>query len=314
MRTRNNLPWMIMGLIWLVIPASSEAKPQNDFLITSPRSDTIERFDATTGEYLGSFVTEGSGGLDLPGGVAVGPDDNVYVTSGLTGEVLRYDGQTGGFIDVFASGNGMTATNNIRFHQDFMYVGQFASGSNGVIKRFNAITGAFVDDFISANFVDGFEFSDDSVFVSDFSGGVAKYDLDDGSFVEQFIARGEGGLLNPTAVLLLDNDDLLVSSYDTDSVKRYSPDGIYLGDAITGLFEPEGLAIGPNGNLYAGSNGLGIVNEYDIDDFSFVREFANSGPVTNFFTFRISAVPEPSAGILVFAGLMVSQFRRRRIA
>lgn len=309
---RTKLKWIIFGLFCMAMAPSAKLQAQNDFLITSPQSDTIERFDAATGDYLGAFVTAGSGGLDNPGGVAVGPDGNVYVNSSLTQQVLRYDGGTGDFIDVFASGNGIVANNNIQFHGDYMYIGQFASGSNGLIKRFNAITGAFVDNFISSNFVDGFEFGSDSIYVSDFSGGVGRYDLSSGAFIEQFVADGEGGLDRPTALLLLDSGELLVSSYGTDSVKRYSFDGTYLGEAISNLVDPEGLAIGPNGNLYAGSSSLGIVNEYDSQDFSFVSEFANSGPVTNFFTFRTNAVPEPTATLPLMACFLVSRLRRRR--
>ena len=299
-----------IGLIWLALPASGLAF-QNDLLVTSPNSDTIERFDAFTGENLGSFVTAGSGGLDNPGGVAIGPDGNVYVTS-RSQEVLRYDGETGDFIDVFSTG--LNSPNNIRFHGDFMYVGQFAGGSNGVIKRFNAITGAFVDDFISSGFVDGFEFGTDSIYVSDFTAGVNRYDLTTGNFIEELIARGDGGLSAPTAILQLDNDDLLVSSYNNATVKRYSSDGTFLGNAITGLPNPEGLAFGPNGNLFAGSYTQGIIYQYDGDDFSFVGEFANSGPVTNFFTFRVTAVPEPCTAIPLLACLIIPGLRRRRKA
>lgn len=302
---------ILVGLLWLVLSDCSQAKPQNDLLITSPTNNTIERFDATTGAYLGAFVAAGSGGVDRPAGVDVGPDGNVYVTN-ATNEILRYDGGTGAFIDVFASGNGLTANNNVRFHGDHMYVGQFATGADGLIKRFDAITGAFVDDFISSTSVDGFEFGTDSVFVSDFFGGVGRYDLNSGAFIEQFITSGEGGLANPTALLLLDNDDLLVSSYSTNSVKRYSSDGTYIDDAITGLFQPEGLAIGPNGNVFAGSYGLGLVNEYDGQDFSFISEFANVGPNTNFFVFRNSAVPEPSTMMPLILGFMAIRLRRHR--
>ncbi len=300
-----------VGLIWAVLPQHGMAI-QSDLLVASPNSDTIERFDALTGDYLGAFVTAGSGGLDSPGSVAVGPDGNVYVTSSFTQQVLRYDGFTGDFVDVFATG--IQSGNNVRFHGDYMYVGQFAGGSNGFIKRFDAVTGAFVDDFIAASFVDGFEFGSDSIYVSNFFGGVGRYDLATGDFIEQFIANGSGGLDSPTALLLLDNDDLLVSSYDTNSVKRYSSDGTYLGDAITGLVNPEGLAFGPNGNLFAGSYTQGIIYEYDSSDFSLVGEFANSGPVTNFFVFRTAAVPEPCTSIPAFAALcMAGVCRRRRL-
>lgn len=260
---------------------------QNDLLVTRPFANTIERYDGISGDYLGAFVTAGSGGLVRPGSVAVGPDNNVYVTSSLTAQVLRYDGKTGKFIDVFASGNGLTAPNNLVFRGDYLYVGDFSGGANGFLRRFDAKTGAFVDNFADVDFADGIAFSSDSVFVSNFiNGDVERFNLNDGSFIETFVRSGNGGLTNPTALLFLESGELLVSSYSTDSVKRYSTDGEYIDDVITDLFEPEGLAIGLDGNLYAGSYGLGLTNKYDINTFQFIEEFTNTGPVTNFFTFR----------------------------
>lgn len=308
---RHTKTWKVAAaaLLWLVLQDSSFAF-QGDLLVTSPNSDSIERFDGFTGEYLGAFVSSGSGGLDGPGAVAVGPDGNVYVTSSRTQQVLRYDGGSGDFIDVFSTG--IQAGNNVRFNGDYMFVGQFAGGTNAFIKRFDAVTGDFVDNFISASFVDGFEFGSDSIYVSNFIGGVSRYDLTTGELIEELIPNGTGGLDSPTAILQLDNDDLLVSSYDTNSVKRYSVDGTYLGDVITGLVNPEGLAFGPNGNLFAGSYSQGIIYEYDRDDFSLIGEFANNGPVTNFFAFRNVAVPEPCSAIPVLACMATIAIRRRK--
>ena len=140
--------------------------------------------------------------------------------------------------------------------------------------------------FADVDFADGIEFSNDSVFVSNFNAGVQRFDLQSGSFIEDFIPAGHGGLVNPTALLFLDSGELLVSSYGTNSVKRYSNNGQYIDDVIIDLFQPEGLAIGLDGNLYAGSYGLGLVNKYEVGTFEFVEEFTNTGPVTNFFIFR----------------------------
>ncbi|MEM9413368.1 MAG: dockerin type I domain-containing protein [Planctomycetota bacterium] len=275
---------IVVGLFsWSAIEV---VEAQDDFLITRPFANIVEQFDGLTGNYLGPFVTAGDGGLVRPGAVAVGPDQNVYVTSLLTGQVLRYDGISGEFIDVFAEGNGISTPNNLVFNGDYLYVGDFSGGASGFLRRFDAATGAFVDEFADVDFTDGIEFTSDAVYVSNFNVGVLKFDLQDGSFIENFIPSGHGGLLSPTALLFLDNGDLLVSSYNTNSVKRYSPNGDYIDDVITDLFQPEGLAIGLDGNLYAGSYGLGIVNKYDANTFEFIEEFANLGPVTNFFTFR----------------------------
>src|SRR5205085_2379545 len=64
-------------------------------------TDTVKRYDGTTGAYLGDFVTAGSGGLDNANGVAFGPEGNLYVASTHSGQIKRYNGQTGAFIDTF---------------------------------------------------------------------------------------------------------------------------------------------------------------------------------------------------------------------
>lgn len=305
---------MLVFTVWTVISTLGidRAQGQNDFLITAVNSDSIERYDATTGAYLGSFVASGSGGLDGPGAVSVGLDDNVYVTSSQTNQILRYDGVTGAFMDVFAEGNGLSTPNNIVFNGNFMYVGEFAGGTNGFVKRYDAMTGDFIDNFLDVDFADGIAFSNDSVFVSNFGGGVNRFDINDGSLIEEFIASGDGGLLNPTALLLLDSGEMLVSSYGTNSVKRYDTNGDFIDDAITGLLDPEGLAIGPDGELYAGSYTLGRVNRYDADTFAFQDEFVNVGQNTNFFTFRATAVPEPTAMLPLAIAATMAMLRRKR--
>lgn len=287
---------------------------QNDLLVTSYSGSSIARFDAETGENLGNFIESGSGGLSAAAGVAVGSDGNVYVTSQNTSQVLRYNGQTGEFIDVFASGTRLTGANNIEFHGDHMFVGNFATGTNGRINRFDASTGDFVDAFIQSNNIDGFTFLSDSILVSSFSNNsVNRYNLETGAFIEVFASAGEGGLSTPTDILELENGEVLIGSYNTNTIKRFSADGDFLGDAITNLNGPEGLAIGPNGSLYAGSFNGGFVNEYDAETFEFQRRFATVGGNTNFFTFRTASVPEPSSlAILAAFGSFSLLSRRRR--
>ena len=292
---------------------ANPASAQNDFLITSFSGSSIERFDAESGANLGTFISANSGGLTNAAGVAEGPDSNVYVTSWGSNEILRYDGMTGEFIDVFASGDGLFRPNNIVLRDDTFFVSQTGTGSSGFVRRYDAHTGEWIDNFFEVDAGDGILFTNDSAYVSAFSGGVNRYDLIDGSLIEEFISAGAGGLANPTALLQMDDGTFLVSSFGTNSIKHYDVDGNFLGDAITGIFQPEGLAIGPNGSLYAGSFGSGFVNEYDATNFEFIGEFANVGGNTNFFTFRTSAIPEPSSTLIVlFLLAAASRLRTRR--
>ena len=78
-------------------------------------SNTVDRYNGTTGASLGTFVQPGSGGLSrlFQGGLIFGPDRNgdaegdLYVTSGNTDQVLVYDGIDGSFVEpLFSPGLG----------------------------------------------------------------------------------------------------------------------------------------------------------------------------------------------------------------
>ena len=312
MKRINRQGLLLFALVASFCGVEKRAYAWDDFLLTSFSGSSVERFDAFTGENLGSFISANSGGLTNAAGVAVGPDSNVYVTSWGSNEILRYDGETGSFIDVFAAGNGLFRPNNIILRDDTFYVSQTGSGQSGFVRRYDAHTGDFIDNFLDVDFGDGILFGLDSVYVSAFGGGVNSYDLSDGSLIEEFIGEGEGGLQNPTALLQRDDGSFLVSSFGTNSIKLYDANGNFVSDVITGLFQPEGLAIGPDGALYAGSFGSGLVNKYDPTNFNFLGEFANVGGNTNFFTFRTTTVPEPSSALFVVVLLSVASLIRNR--
>ena len=81
-------------------------QPSGDLLVGSVYSDTVWRYDGSTGEMIEQFIAAGSGGLQYPGGLAYGPDGYLYVCSQGTDQVLRYDGLTGAFDSVFVDGSG----------------------------------------------------------------------------------------------------------------------------------------------------------------------------------------------------------------
>ena len=117
-------------------------------------SGAVQKFNGTTGAFMGTFVTTGSGGLHNARGVAFGPDGNLYVTdfSGIGNDVLRYNGTTGAFMGVFASATGACSGLNLPRDLTFgangnLFVGSFGSGD---IFEYNGMTGACITDFIPA--------------------------------------------------------------------------------------------------------------------------------------------------------------------
>src|SRR5690348_10418837 len=112
-----------------------------DLFVSSYYTHSILRYDGSTGAFLGTFVTSGSGGLSYPRGLTFGPDGNLYVASEQvsansgTNAVLKYDGTTGAFLGTFVSdgSGGMNTPIALTFGPDGnLYVG--TGGNRGPLK------------------------------------------------------------------------------------------------------------------------------------------------------------------------------------
>ena len=68
--------------------------------VTNAGSKDLSQFDSN-GNFLGRFITAGSGGLGQPGCLTIGPEGDIYICSTDTDQVLKYDGVSGAFLDVF---------------------------------------------------------------------------------------------------------------------------------------------------------------------------------------------------------------------
>jgi streptogramin lyase len=252
--------------------------PDGNLYVASFLTDSVKRYDGTTGVYLGDFISSGSGGLDGAQGLRFGPDGNLYVASWFTNSVLRFDGTTGAFQSVFATGGGLINPFDFAFAPDGnLYVPGAASNS---IVRYDGATGAFMDVFVS-NVLQplGVTFgSDGNLYVSigDFGTEVLRFDGTTGTPLGTF-ATG-GGLFRPRGVEFGPDGNLYVASFGSDQVLRY--------EGATGAF---------------------------ID--AFIPAGIGGMDSPRFLLFTATAVPEPSSYILIlsFALLVipVSLLRRR---
>jgi outer membrane protein assembly factor BamB len=85
------------------------------------------------------------------------------------------------------------------------------------------------------------------------------------------------------ALVFVDAADagLLVAAFNSHSVASYADDGAYLGDFVTsgsgGLSGPEGLVIGPDGNLYVSSLNNSQILRFNGTTGAFIDVFASGG-------------------------------------
>src|SRR5687767_5313907 len=91
----------VPSLVCLLALALSQSPALADLLVSSFSGNRVLRFSETNGSASGIFVAAASGGLNLPHGLATGPDGNLYVASAGNDAVLRYNGTNGVFINAF---------------------------------------------------------------------------------------------------------------------------------------------------------------------------------------------------------------------
>ncbi|WP_040483932.1 Vgb family protein [Lyngbya aestuarii] len=254
----------------LAFPGVSALPSQAALLVGNTEGNNILLFDEQKGEFLGEFITPGSGGLVSPDDLNFGPDGNLYVTSGTTPEtssILRYDGMTGEFIDVFAAGNGLLRPYGAAFGPDgYLYVSSFLSDE---ILRFDS-AGEFIDVFASGNGLPGgLNGPNDLLFAPDGS----LYVTTQGSVATNGEADFSAGL--PSQVLRF---DITTQTSMVFAEPTPSPDGF-------GFVSLLGLALGFEGDLFV-SDFANDIRRYDLETGNLVSvlptNYTGTIPSNNF--------------------------------
>ena len=247
----------------------------------------ILRYDGKTGEFIDVFAT--GNGLNSPGGIVFGSDNNLYVSSFGSDEVLRYNGETGEFIDVFVSGGNLDNPGIIAFGPDGnLYVG---STENNAILRYDGKTGEFIDVFASGEGLDnpiGFTFTSTPILPNQ------DFDVSNNlnSNLEPNLLSEHDPPEKPVPVFdgiennLLDRDsdnntkvpDIIVSSSIQDELLRFDGTTGEFVDVFAsgnGLDDPGVSIFGPDNNLYVSSRATDEVLRYDGETGEFIDVFAS---------------------------------------
>lgn len=255
---------------------TTTTESHGDLLVGSWFSHAVFRVDESNGQ-ISPFVISGSGGLSTPDGLTYGPDGNLYVSSADTSQVLRYNGRTGDFIDVFASEN-INRAGFLAFGPDQnLYVSNVdgrVTRYNGLTGDFIDV---FIQA-PQLSFPVGLAWNDGLVYVTDFNppGNVVRFNESDGSFVdiwstdpvqpiyplfdrnEQFLVADFGAnqvkeydengnvvttltspLMNgPVGLLELDDDSLLVTSWNNGRLLRFDRNTGSVLSSWTGITQP----------------------------------------------------------------------------
>jgi DNA-binding beta-propeller fold protein YncE len=212
---------LLRASLTLVLAATINATARADLFVSSFSQNTVLRYNETTGAFLGTFISAGSG---APHRGIFGPDGNFYVASADNDRVLRYNGTTGAFLDIFAVSPQLDYPVELQWGADGnLYV---SSQLNDSIVRFNGTTGAFIDVFVSSGSggldgPSGMQFHNGDLYVAGrFSSEVYRYDGTTGAFEQSF---GGGSLSSPFGLNFAPDGSLLVASGGTNSVARFDP-------------------------------------------------------------------------------------------
>jgi sugar lactone lactonase YvrE len=337
------------NIVFNDIPGSAH---YHDLFVPSNESGLggqVLRFDWASQTYQ-AFVPYGSGGLQGTGGITFGPDGNLYVSSPGQSAVFEFDGETGNFISVYVptAMGGLSTPYGIKFASDGnLYVA--SSDSNQILKYEGPTSpdglqaGQFLGVFANTVHTKPFFFDfgpDGNVYVSCPQGGISSPTAANsfidryygpanhlaGQFMDTFVANGTGGLSNSRSLLFDQQGNLLVADADghlNEVLKFQGPNGsnpgayieAYVTSGQGNLDAPNGLAVGPDGNLYVGSKLTSQVLRFaPSSQASFVVTLsaASASQVSvNFATVNGTAVSgtdyTQTSGTLVFAPGVTSQ-------
>ncbi|MGW9686518.1 hypothetical protein [Flagellimonas sp. 2504JD1-5] len=212
---------------------------EGQVLISNLSSNKINRYDASTGNLIGSFAT----GISGPTRMKVGADNLLYVLQwGGNGLVRRYQ-LDGTFVDNFTD---VAVDQSIGLDWDSagnLYVSSFKDKS---VRKFDTNgndLGLFINSGLQGPTNIWFD-AQDNLLANDWTGNkVVKFDSD-GNLIGDVISSG---LNQPEGIDFFSNGDMLIGSGGTSEVKLYDRSGTFIKNLVTsgagGLVQPNAVRI-----------------------------------------------------------------------
>ena len=270
-----------------------------DVIVCDFDGDEILRYD-DEGNFLGTIVEAGSGPLDGPSAVEIGPDGLLYVASFNNDAIFRYSYPCGAFLGNFAIGGNLQEVRDLTFGPD----GQLWVADANEIKRFDAATGQFLGVIVFINSINDdfqkmrFEPTSNDLFVSfqGFFGAsfstIARlsFDFDPEVFIEEVYQIDFGGGTEAFAFgpgLGAEGDLFISSSASDGSIERYD---LLSGDFLQtfSFIAPDGsldMEIGPDSDFFLQSltgEGENRIDRYDGTTGLFSEVFIGDLPSAPF--------------------------------
>jgi hypothetical protein len=200
--------------------------------------------------------------LNKPQHILFLEDQEVALISNFGSNTIgRYNANTGAYIDAFSTS--ISGPTRIKIGpDDLIYALQWTG--NGLVKRYQQ-DGTFVDDFTSVAVSQsiGLDWDKDgNLYVASFNNGasgfVRKFDSDGND--QGLFARTN--LAGPTDIWFDNFGNLLVNDWSAGVIARFGANGSFIGNIISGLFNPEGIDYLPSGNMLIGNGGTSSIKMY----------------------------------------------------
>lgn len=295
-------------ILALLLAVSGVAQTEIEVFVSSRGTNAVKKYDVN-GNYLGNFISPGSGGLVATEDILFHPDGTILVTGAGNTAIKRYHGKSGQYLGDFSSGYALETPSKMSMGWDsLIYVTQWGTIKNKVV-RFD-LDGNFVDEFTqipAPNGLGHFWDADKNFYIALYgngaSGTVHKFDSlgkSLGTFINSNVLQG------PTSIWYDADGNILVEDWTVGKVFRYTSNGLYAGVFTTGLTNPEGIAFLPDGKLLIGDWGVDAVHLIDSTG-KLLGLFTSGNGLSdpNSVKVRISTVTSTEEEVDPWAGLAV---------